>query len=212
MQREDRQIGRDDDGDGVKHRPLNLVSCFTDLSNHRLVRLAVMTQMADDVLHHHHGAFDDHAEVQGAKAQEIGGDVAQVETDGGEEQSEWNRDRDDQGSAQIAEEQEQDKSDEKDAYGQVIQNGARCELEQSAAIEEWHDLHAGRKDVVVQFLDLGVNTLQCGVRVVALLQQDDALHYVAVVDQLSIFAAICLSDLAEPNLRSLRNGGHVAHP
>ena len=83
-----------------------------------------MTEMANDVLHHDDGAFDDHAEVQRAEREEIGGDVAEVEADGGEQQREGDGDGDDQGAAQVPEEEEEDDDDQDDALGQVVEDGA----------------------------------------------------------------------------------------
>ncbi len=183
-----------------------------------LVVVAMVAEVADDVFDHHHRAFDDHAEVQRAEREEVGGDVAEVEADGGEEQRERDRDGDDERAAQVAEEDEQDERDEEDAFGEVMQNGVGGELEQVAAVEEGNDLHARRQDVLVELLDLGVDALRGSVGVVALLQQDDAFDDVAVVDELAVVAADCLllligagasprlaglADLAEADLRAL---------
>src|ERR1700679_4193966 len=115
--------------------------------------------MADDVLHHHDGAFDDHAEVQSAKAEEIGRDVAEVETDRGEEQREGNGYGDDEGAAQVAEKQEEDECDEQDAHGEIVEHRGGGELQKITAVEEGDDLYAGWKDVVVELLDFGMD---CG--------------------------------------------------
>ena len=102
---------------------------LTDLSENRLAGLAFVTEMADDVFHHDDRAFDDHAEVESTEAEEIRGNVAEVEADGGKEQSKGNGDRDDQGSAEIAEEQEENEGDEKDADGEVVKHGFRGEVQ-----------------------------------------------------------------------------------
>jgi len=66
--------------------------------------------------------------------------------------------------------------------------------------------------VVVEFLDFGVNTLQCGVGVVAFLEENDAFDDVAVIDQLAVHIAIGFPDLAEPNLGALNDFRDVADP
>ena len=67
-----------------------------------------MAEVADDVFDHDDGAVDHHAEVERAEREQVGGDVAEIEADGGEEQSERDGEGDDEGAAQVAEEEEQD--------------------------------------------------------------------------------------------------------
>ena len=153
-----------------------------------MVVVAVMAEMANDVFDHDDGAFDDHAEVQRAEREEVGGDVAEVETDGGEEQGEGNGDSDDESAAQVAEEEEEDERDEEDADGEVVKNGFGGEAEEVAAIEEGNDLDARREDVGVEVVDFGVDGFKGAVGVVALLEEDDAFDYVAIVDQLAVVA------------------------
>ena len=66
-------------------------------------------QVAHDVLHHHHRAFHHHAEIQRAQRQQVRGNVAQVETDGREQQRERNGQRDDERAAHVAQEEKQDR-------------------------------------------------------------------------------------------------------
>ena len=66
-----------------------------------------VAEMADDVLHHHHRAIHDHAEIERAQREQIGGDVTQVEADGGEQQRKRNGERDDERAAHIAEKEKQ---------------------------------------------------------------------------------------------------------
>ena len=70
MQREDRQVGHDDDGDGVEHRALNLVGgpangfrgAFHDRGVGAVIALA---HVPKDVLHHNHGPVYHHANANG---------------------------------------------------------------------------------------------------------------------------------------------------
>jgi hypothetical protein len=67
---------------------------------------APLAEMADDVLDHDDGAVDHHAEVERAQREQVGGDAAQVEADGGEEQGERHGERDNDSAAHVAEEEE----------------------------------------------------------------------------------------------------------
>lgn len=98
LQGEDGQVSSDDDADRVEDGALNFVSGFADLLGGREGFFALLAEMADDVLHHDDGAVDDHAEVQRTEGEEVGGDVAEVEADGGEEERERNGKRDDEGA------------------------------------------------------------------------------------------------------------------
>ena len=55
-------------------------------------------------------------------------------------------------AADVAQEQEQDHRHQDDAFGQIVQHGVRGVVQQVAAVEERHDLHARRQDVFVQFV------------------------------------------------------------
>src|ERR1039457_1832078 len=99
--------------------------------------------------------------------------MPQVETDGCEQQRERNGKCDDQGSAHVAEEQEQNDHHQDDALGQVVQDGVSGVVDQVATVEERNDLHSPRQDVIVQLFDLGVNRVERGVRLGALAKQDD---------------------------------------
>ena len=101
-----------------------------------------MAQVADDVFDHDHGAVDDHAEVQRAEREQVGGDVAQIEANGREQEGERNGERDDEGAAQIAEKEKQDDGNEDDALGEIVEDGVRGEVQQIAAIEKRDDLDA----------------------------------------------------------------------
>ena len=56
-------------------------------------------------------------------------------------------------------------------------------------------------------VDLLVDGFQRGVGIGALAQQHDAFHHVVVVDDLAVVAMDRLADLAQPDLRALRDTG-----
>ena len=174
LQRENRQVGGDDDGDRVEHRPLHLVRGVEDLLFRRSVVLVAAAEVADDVLHHHHRAIHHHSEVQRAQRQQVRGNALQVQTGRGEQQRKRNGQRDDDRAANISEKQKQDNHHQDDAFGQVVQHGVSGVVHQIAAVDERNDFHARGQNGVVQFLHLLVNSLQRRVRVGAFAQQHDA--------------------------------------
>ena len=166
-------------------------------------------EMADDVLDHHHRAVDHHAEIQRAQRKQVGGNVDQVKADGGEQQRKGNGERDNNGAAHIAQEEEENDGDQDHAFGQVALDGLDGELDQVGAIEEGNDLDALGQDAVVELLDLLVDALQNRVGVVAFLQQHDAFDGVGIIDDRAVGAMGRAADLAQANLRPLRDGGDV---
>ena len=91
LQSEDRQIGGDDDRNGIEHGPLHFVGRCTDALNQRKRSLLGAVQMAHDVFHHHDRAVYNHAKIQGAQTEQIGGNMPQVQADGRKKQREGNR-------------------------------------------------------------------------------------------------------------------------
>src|SRR5437588_13035535 len=62
LQRENRQVRGNDDGDRVEHGPLDLVSGVSNALQRRFVSKFTMTHFADDVLHHDYGDIHNHSE------------------------------------------------------------------------------------------------------------------------------------------------------
>ena len=69
------------------------------------------------------------------------------------------------GGAHIAQEQKQDGDDEQHALDQVMLDGMRGGVNQVGAVNERHDLDAGGQPPAVEFVDLFVDGLQHGRRV-----------------------------------------------
>ena len=84
-------------------------------------------------------------------------------------------------------------------------------VQQDAAIEERHDLHARRQDLLVQLFHLLVNGHQRLVRVRAFAQQDDAFDHIRVVQNFAVAPPVRLADLTQPDLRPLRDRGDILH-
>ena len=135
--------------------------------------------MTDDVLHHDDGTVDDHSEVQCAEREQVSGDVAEVEADGGKQQRERNRQRDDESASDVSQKEEENDDDEDDAFGEVMQHRVGGVVEKVAAVQEGDKLYTRRKDARIEFVDLFVNPCQSKLGVVALLQSYDSFDDIA---------------------------------
>ena len=118
---------------------------------------------------------------------------------------------DDDGAANIPEKQKEDDHHQNDAFGEVVQHGVGRVVHQIAAIDERNHLHARGQNGVVQFLHLLVNSLQRRVGVGAFAQQRDAGNHIVVIDELSVFVPDRPGELAQPDLRTLRDDGDILH-
>ncbi len=214
LQGEDRDVGRDDDGDGEEHRTLDLLRGAADRLRHGLLGVGVLaaTNPADDVLDHDHGAIDHHSEVERAEREQVGRDLGQVQEDGGDQQRERNRERHRERGAHVAEEEQQQDGHQDHPLGQVVQNRVRRVAQQVRPVEHVDDLHAGRQDLLVELLDLVVQAHQRRRGVGALAQVDDGVDDVGVVDDLSVGTMDGLADLAQADLLSLRDLRDVLDP
>ena len=84
LQREDREIGRDNDGDRIEHRALHFVRRSFDPLRDGLAGMhARMRKQAHDVFDHYYGAFHDHAEIKRTQREQVGGNVPRFQTNGG---------------------------------------------------------------------------------------------------------------------------------
>ena len=211
LQSEDRQEGRDHHRLRIKHGTLHFVRRGADPVVHGEPAVLLPAQVADDVLDHHHGTVHDHPEIERAQREQVGGDLAEVQTNGGEHQGERDRDGDDQSPADIAQEQKQNHRHEQHALGEILLYCARREVHQIAAIEEWNDLHARGQDALVQLLDLGVEGFQRRVGLGSFLQQHNAFHHVVVVDDSAVRAVDRFTVPAQPDLGALLNHGDILY-
>src|SRR6202011_4670436 len=91
----------------------------------------------------------------------------------------------------------------------VMQHRMGGVVKQIAAIEEWNDLYAVRKDAIVEFVDLLVNTFQSELRVLALLQKNNAFDDVIVIDDLAV---LTMNDLTAPLFVRVVNARVVGTP
>src|ERR1019366_6946307 len=214
LQREDGQVGGDDDGDGVKHRALHLMGGVADdLGDGPGSRgHTVSVDVANGVLYHDDRAIHHHAEIERTEGKQVGRNMADVEPDGGEQQ----RERDSQGHDQIvvdiAEEQEKNDGHQDHAFTQVVHHRVQGVAQEIGAIQHGDHLHAGRQDTVIELFHLLVDALQCGPRVGAFAHQHDALNDVGFVDDASVLHVVGPGHVTQTNFGALRHFGYVLHP
>ena len=215
LQGEDRQVGNNNNDAGEEDRALDFVGRDGDGLHERLFCVAEGS-VAEDVFDHHHRSVDDHAEVESAEREQVGGDVAQVEQDRGEEQREGNGDGDDQRAAHVAEKEEENQRDQQDAVGQVAQDSMRGVMHQFTAVEVGDELHAQRQEsglavFAVQFVDLLVEGVESGLGNGTLAEQDDAFDDVVVVEDGAVFFADGFAELPEADLGGLHDIAQIAN-
>ena len=166
----------------------------------------------NDVFHHDHRAIHHHSEIQRAQRKKIRRNVAQVEPDGGKEQRERNRQRDDESGTNIEKKQEENDADQNHAFGQVVHHRVQGEMKQIAAIQHGDDLHAGRQDAVVQLVHLLVNGIERGLLLGAFAHQHGALNHIGLVDDAPVLHVVGSGHVAQPDFWTLGHVRDVLHP
>ena len=106
LQEQDRQVDRDDDDDGERHGPRYFVSGVAHRFKRRLAAMLLFEAM-HGVLHHDDSAVDNHSEIDGAQAHQVGADAEQSHAEEADQHGERNDRGCDQGRAQVAKEQQQ---------------------------------------------------------------------------------------------------------
>src|ERR1039457_343539 len=167
--------------------------------------------MADDVFHHHNSSIHNHSEIQSSQRYEVRRDFLELQADGGEQQSKRDGDGNDEGGAHISQKQHQNNRDQGEALRQIVQHCFGGELHQIAAIDERVDRYTGRQDVIVQFRNFLVNTLQCRVCVGILSQQHNTGNDIVVIDDPAILVPDRPGKLSQAYLRTLCNHGDIAN-
>ena len=151
LEREDRQVHRDDDADAEHDRATDLEGRATNGFAAVLALAFRVAEPAHEVLHHHHRGIHDQSEVQRAQAHEVGGVPESLHQHEGEQEGQRNHRRDDQRRAQVAEKHEQDEGDEQSAFDEVPEDGVRRSIHHLAlVVERSHDdaLRQQRLDVL----------------------------------------------------------------
>src|SRR5580704_3320751 len=139
-------------------------------------------EIAKDVLDQNHRRIDDDAEIDGADRQQVGILAARHHDYDGEEQGERNVDANNDGRAQVAQENPLDQEDQQAAEHQVVQDGTRRQVHQRAAVVVEHHLDAGwQRAVGVDFLNLCFDLGQHFVGVLGAAHHDDRGRDVRIV-------------------------------
>ena len=113
LQREDRHIGGDDDGNRIEDWTLHLMrglanrfrGCFPGPGSAAIVQTA---HVPDDVFDHDHCAVDHHAEIQRTQREKVRRNVAQIQPDRSKQQGERNGQRDDESGTNVQQETERE--------------------------------------------------------------------------------------------------------
>ena len=109
------------------------------------------------VLHQHHRAVHQDAEVDRPHRDQVGRQLERVQADESAQQRERNHRRDDQRARDAAEEQPRHRDHQQEAVQQVRVHGAQRVADEQRAVVERLDAHAARQDPVVQLGHLGVH-------------------------------------------------------
>ncbi len=120
LQREDGQVGGDDNASREEDRALNLMRGSADEFG-CCSPVAVCGEVPNDVLHHHHRAVPNHAQIRG--------DMPEIQADGCEEQRKGDGDRNDERSTKVPQEKEQDDHHQCDTFAEVLQHCACGEVD-----------------------------------------------------------------------------------
>ena len=159
--------------------------------------------MAHNVFDQHDGAFHDHAEIQSAQGQQVGGNVPEVQTNGGKQEGKRNGYGHDEGAANVPQKQKQNDQHQDHAFGEIVQDGVGRVVDQITAIKKRDDRDSRRQDMLVEFLHFLMDALDRGLGGRAFPQQHDAGDDIVVVDDLSILAVNGFGKLAEANFWAL---------
>ena len=150
LQREDRNVRRNDDQHREQGRAADLDRRFEDLLQPRHAIVHVFGQPAEHVFDHDHRAVDDDAEVHGAEGKQIGGNANESEADKGCEQRERDHERHDQRGAQIAEKEDQHDRHEQRAFDEIGEHCTQRLADEPCPVVEGHDLNAPGQDRFVE--------------------------------------------------------------
>ena len=142
---------------------------------------AAQRKLAEDVLHHHHGAVDQNAEIHRADGEQVCRRVLEIQADEREQQREWNGRRDDQTGTKIVEKEYEDDDDEQYAPQQILLHDIRRQLDQIGPVVKRHDLDVLGQDLFVEFLRLRLDAFQNVLRFFAGAQEDHAFHRVVLL-------------------------------
>src|SRR5271165_7391900 len=106
--------------------------------------------MSHDVLNHDHGAIDDHAEVESTQRKQVCRDMPEIQADGGKQQRKGNGQRNDNCSANIAQQNEKDDDDQDHSFGKIVEDSVCGVIHQVVPVEIRDDFYSRWKYVVIE--------------------------------------------------------------
>src|SRR5215469_2868841 len=111
--------------------------------------LGTCLKVAEDVFHEDDGRIYDDSEIDRSQRKQIGALSKYYEQNDGEKQCEWNIYANDDGAAQIAEEDPLDEENQQAAEDQVVQHRVRRHSDQRCAVVVRYNLDSGRQAAVM---------------------------------------------------------------
>ena len=113
-------------------------------------------KIPENVLDQDHRGIDNDAEIDGADREQVGVLFRHHHDDDGEKQRKWNIGADNDGAAQVAEENPLDDENQRASEKQVVQYSLGGDVDERHAVVKGNDLHSRRQFAIgVEFLDFG---------------------------------------------------------
>ena len=185
-QRKDRQVDDHDDELTVEQRPARFFRGGEHFGKALAARQRTacqalgMGQAPHAVLHDHHRAVNDDAEVERAQAHQVGAHLVAHHAGEGEQHRQRDHHRGDERRTQVAEEQEQDRDDQQRTFEQIFLDGGNRPIDQHRAVVLRDDDDAWRHAAADVF-HLRVDRACDGVAVLADQHEHRAEHHLAAV-------------------------------
>ena len=181
LQREDRDVRRDDDEHGKERRPADFHGGIQDLLQAGRAVVRSFRELAEHVFDHDHRAVDDDPEIHRTQGQQVRGNPHPAEAYERGKQGQRDHQRDDERGPQVAQEQQQHQRHQRGAFEEVGEHRSQRPVDQPGAVVEGRDRHPARQPRRIQRPDLFLQGLQHLRRVLALSHQHDAGDDVVVV-------------------------------
>ena len=159
LEGEEGEVGGDDDDGGEEDGACHLAGPLLHVGGGEL-QFGMPLAFLQYVLHHHDGAVDQYAEVDGPQGEEVGGNTCELHQHKGHQQGDGYGDGHDQRPAEVAQENHQYDDDQQHADKQGMGDGLEGFAHKVGAVEERMDFHSGGKDFVVQLVNRGVDAVE----------------------------------------------------
>ena len=172
LEREDRHHRRADDRHREQRRPHHLLGGLGDDVGDALRRRLLERQVPVGVLDHDHRPLQQDAEVDRAHRQQIRRHPRVVEAHERGQQRERHHHRHRQRADHRAQKQPDDDADQRDPLDHVVRHRGQRRVDETGAVVERHDAHAGRQQLVVDLRHRLVQAAQHLLRVLPAAQQD----------------------------------------